>query len=200
MAERERKDVLGRVRRRRAAGASATAVVAAAIVIPLTVGAAAGAANTSAPRAVTGTAPGPESSAEKEAPPWPWAVTVNGHARGALGTPPNQSAGVPLFHVTPGEKLTIAVTVTVPAHSTMTKLFLGITGGYAGIGPRGPIGMKPVLATASRLAAGPHAFILRWTVPRAAAPSGYYLAFGAYWPRGTKDEPQAEEAPMVHLG
>jgi hypothetical protein len=182
------------------AGASAAAVVAAAMVIPLTLGAAAGSVNPGAGRAATGTSLGPGPGAEKEAPPWPWTVTVNGHARGALGTPMNQAAGVPLFDATPGEKLTIAVTVTVPAHSTMTKLFLGITGGYAGVGPRGPIGMKPVLATASLLAAGPHRFTLRWTVPRAAAPDGYYLAFAAYWPRGTKNEPQAEEAPMVHLG
>lgn len=200
MAGRERKDVVGRVRRRRVMGASAAAITAAAIVIPLSLGGAAGSVNTGARRAVTGTSLGSGPAAEKEAPPWPWTVTVNGHARGALGTPINQSADVPLFDVAPGEKLTIAVTVTVPAHSTMTKLFLGITGDSAGVGPRGPIGMKPVLATASWLAAGRHSFTLRWTVPRAAAPGGYYLAFAAYWPRGTKDEPQAEEAPMVHLG
>ncbi len=90
----------------------------------------------------------PEAAARAvtEAPPWPWTVTVNGHARGALGTPMNQSAGVPLFDVTSGEKLMITVTVTVPAHSTMTKLFLGITGGSVSVeAPSGPGRLGDVL-------------------------------------------------------
>lgn len=105
-------------------------------------------------------------SAEKEAPPPQWTVTVNGHARDALGTLMNQSADVPRFDVTPGEKLTIAVTITVPAHTEMTKCLLGITGDVAGIGPHGPIGMEPILATASHLTPGPYKFTLHWTVPR----------------------------------
>jgi hypothetical protein len=60
------------------------------------------------------------------------------------------------FDVAPGEKLTIAVTITVPARTEMTKFFLGITRDVAGIGPHGPIGMEPILATASHLTPGPY--------------------------------------------
>jgi hypothetical protein len=59
--------------------------------------------------------------------------------------------------------------------------------------------MKPVLTTAERLGPGKHAFTVRWTVPvRGAQPTyGYELAMAAYWPRETKDEPQAEEGSML---
>ncbi|HEX3959522.1 MAG TPA: hypothetical protein VHZ03_23300 [Trebonia sp.] len=139
-------------------------------------------------------------SAEKEAPALPWKVTVNGHARGALGTLMNQAASVPRFDVAPGEKLTIAVTITVPARTEMTKFFLDITGDVAGIGPHGPIGMEPILATASHLTPGPYKFTLHWTVPPGAEPAdGYHLSMAASWPEGTKNEPQGEEGPMVEL-
>ena len=68
MAGRERKDVVGRVRRRRVMGASAAAITAAAIVIPLSLGRAAGSVNTDARRAVTGTSLGQGPGAAKEAP------------------------------------------------------------------------------------------------------------------------------------
>jgi hypothetical protein len=93
------------------------------------------------------------------------------------------------------------MTVTVPAHTEMTEFFLGITGDTAGIGPHGPIGMKPVLATAAHIHPGAHKFTVRWTVPRGAAPSlGDQLAFAAFWPDGTKNEPAAEEGPLVDFG
>jgi hypothetical protein len=197
---------VSRARRRRArigAAISVTAAAAAAaVVIPLTLG---GASHAGAPAAAGsfpagGIAPGPVPSAEKGAPVLLWTVTVNGHARGALGTLMNQSANVPRFDVAPGEKLSIAVTITVPAHTEMTKLFLGITGDLVGIGPHGPIGMKPVLATATHLTPGPYKFTLHWTVPRAAGPAdGYHLAMAESWPKGTENEPQAEELPMVQL-
>ena len=188
-----------RIRQRRgriAAAVSVAAAAVAAVVIPLTFGTSGPGNGQGPPSAVIA----PASPAQSEAPPQGWTATINGHVLEALGTLPNQSANVPLFTVTRGEKLTIVVTITVPAHSTMTKLFLGITGDSAGIGPRGPIGMSPVLATAARLAPGEHKFTLHWTVPRASAPDGYQLALAEYWPRGTPNEPQAEELPMVRLG
>jgi hypothetical protein len=196
-----------RIRRRRArigTAISVTAAAAAAVVIPLTLAGApvpgAGAPAGARPGPAGGIGPGSSASAEKEAPPLPWTVTVNGHARGALGTLMNQSADVPRFDVTPGEKLTMAVTITVPAHTEMTKFLLGITGDVAGIGPHGPIGMEPILATASHLTPGPYKFTLHWTVPRGAEPAdGYHLALAASWPKGTENEPQGEELPMVEL-
>ena len=117
------------------------------------------------------------------------------------GRPPADAGGkaaLPWFDVVAGEKVTFTVTVTVPAHAEMTKLFLGITtGGVGGVGPRGPIGMVPVLATASRLTAGPHRFTLHWTVPRGGrgALLGYEVSGAAYWPRGTKGEPGRRGGP-----
>jgi hypothetical protein len=112
---------------------------------------------------------------------------------------PASLANEPQFDVAPREKVTITMTVTVPAHTKMTKFFLGITGVTAGVGPRDPIGMKPVLATAAHLAPGTHKFTVHWTLPRGSAPDGYQLAMAAYWPRETKNEPQMEEGPMVEF-
>ena len=133
--------------------------------------------------------------------PPPWAVTVNGQAPGVPESLADGPAGEPQFDVAPGEKVTIAMSVTVPAHTEMTRFFPGITGDMAGIGPRGPIGMKPVLATAAHLAPGAHKFTVHWTVPMGTAPRpGYQLAMAAYWPKGTRNEPEAEEVPMAGFG
>jgi hypothetical protein len=192
-----------RLRRRRARvalGASAAAVVAAAVAIPLWLGGTVPGGAGVSPSAVTGasraaatpSAEPPGEGAGKTVPPPAWTVTVNGR------TAKMGSAAEPQFGVARGERVTIVITVTVPAHDQLTKLFLGITGDSAGIGPRGPIGMKPVLATAADLGPGEHAFTVHWTVPAGTEPaSGYRLAMGAYWPKGTADEPQEEEVPMV---
>jgi hypothetical protein len=131
--------------------------------------------------------------------PWPWsALTLNGR-------PPKDADGKaaePWFDVSAGERVTFAVTVTVPGHAEMTKLFLGITvnGTSAGVGPHGPVGMATVLATASHLTAGPHRFTVHWTVPKGKPPNlGYQVAGAAYWPRGTKGEPYSEEGPMANV-
>jgi hypothetical protein len=192
-----------RRRRRRArisVGATAAAVVAAAVAIPLRLGGTApGGAGVSA-GPVTGASRAADSTsalppgvgAGKSVPPPAWTVTFNGRTA-RMG-----SAAEPRFGVARGQHVTIMITVTVPAHDQLTKLFLGITGDSAGIGPRGPIGMKPVLATAAGLGPGKHAFTVHWTVPTGTEPAyGYELALGAYWPRETTTEPQAEEVPMV---
>lgn len=196
-----------RLRRRRArvaASASAAAVMAAGVALPLWLGGTSPArqppspvtgASKSAPSSVAGgsqSAPSSVAGGSKTVPPPAWTVTVNGR------TAKMGSAAEPQFRVARGEHVTIMITVTVPAHDQLTKLFLGITGDSAGIGPRGPIGMNPVLVTAERLGPGKHAFTVQWTVPRGTEPVyGYRLALAAYWPRGTKDEPREEEDPMV---
>ena len=189
--------VAGGVPRRpvRAAALPAGLAVAAAVVaIPLSLGGCTGAL--SAARAGTRT---PELVVSPpKVVPWPWsALTLNGR-------PPKDANGAaePWFDVTAGETVTFAVTVTVPAHAEMTKLFLGIAvnGTSTGVGPHGPVGMATVLATASHLTAGAHRFTVHWTVPEGKPPNlGYQVAGAAYWPRGTKDEPDAEEAPMATM-
>jgi hypothetical protein len=186
------------VRRRpvRAAALSAgVAGVAAVVAIPLSLGGGTGTLSAAGAGPPT---PEPLLSPLKLAPePWS-ALTLNGR-------PPkdaNGKAAEPWFDVSAGETVTFAVTVTVPAHAKMTKLFLGITvnGTDAGVGPHGPVGMVTVLATASRLTAGPHRFTVHWTVPKGKPPNlGYQVAGAAYWPRGTKGEPNSEEGPMANV-
>jgi hypothetical protein len=188
--------VAARARRRpvRSAALSAGAAgVAAVIAIPLAIG------GTGAPSAARNV-PYETVHASNDYPhtvPWPWSgITMNGRPPADAGG----KAALPWFDVVAGEKVTFTVTVTVPARAEMTKLFLGITtGGVGGVGPRGPIGMVPVLATASRLTAGPHRFTLHWTVPLGGrgALLGYEVSGAAYWPRGTKGEPADEEGPMA---
>lgn len=188
-----------RVRRRRAAVAATcgAAIVAAAVAVPVALGGTSGAAGIPA-AAGSAPFPGPGASPMKPSPPLPWTVTVNGQPLGVPEELADGYTGQTQFDVAPGEKVTIEMTVTVPAHTQMTKFFLGITGDTSGIGPRGPIGMEPVLATASNLTPGVHAFTVRWTAPTGAAPQyGYQIAMATFWPRSVKSEPNAAEIPLV---
>jgi hypothetical protein len=185
-----------RVRRRRAAVAATcgAAIVAAAVAVPVALSGTSGAAGPRAP------APGPAASGMKSGPPLLWTVTVNGQPLGVPEELADGYTGQTQFDVAPGEKVTIEMTVTVPAHTQMTKFFLGITGDTVSIGPRGPIGMEPVLATASNLAPGVHAFTAHWTAPTGAAPRyGYQIAMAMFWPRSVKSEPNAAEIPLVDV-
>jgi hypothetical protein len=188
-----------RIRRCRAAVAATcgAAIVAAAVAVPVALGGTSGAAGIqAAPRGAP--FPGPVASPLKLAPPPPWTVTVNGQPLGVPEELADGYTGQTQFDVAPGEKVTIEMTITVPAHTQMTKFFLGITGDTAGIGPRGPIGMEPVLATASNLAPGVHAFAVHWTAPVGAPPRyGYQVAMAMFWPRSVKSEPYAAEIPLV---
>jgi hypothetical protein len=67
----------------------------------------------------------------------------------------------------PGEDLAITVEVTVPAHVTLTGLWLGITNDLLSPGPDGPPDMSPILAARTRTPLGPgvHRFRLHWAVP-----------------------------------
>jgi hypothetical protein len=140
-----------RIRRRRhwRAGtfaAISAAVVASAVAIPLT---------------LDGTSHGRGAAAPHVGPRLSYTVTVNGQTR----TVPARTGALPLFTVTPGERLTMRVKVTVPRPQAMKALWLGITDGAETAG-KIPTYMKPILAGGRRvLRPGAHQFVLHWTVP-----------------------------------
>ena len=158
-------DLAARVRRirrgrRRRAGiiAALSAVVVVASAVALTLG------GTSQPVI---SEPGPRP------PGLSYTVTVNGQTRAIPATGAAQ-----LFTVTPGERLTMTVQVTVPGPQAMTALWLGITNGVLS----GHANMEPVLAASTRvpLRPGAHRFVLHWTVPAGLAP-GTSRQLSAEW-------------------
>ena len=96
-----------------------------------------------------------------------YTVTANGQTRAVPAT-----GTVPLFTVTPGERLTMTVEVTVPGPRAMTALWLGITNGILASRHGGPADMNPILAASTRvpLRPGAHRFVLHWTVPAGLRP------------------------------
>ena len=148
LAARVRRIRRGRRRRAGIIAAVSAVAVASAVAIPLTLG---------------GTSR-PVTAAPPPAPPGlSYTVTVNGQTR---AVPANGAAQ--LFSVTPGERLTVTVEVTVPGPRAMTSLWLGITSGVLS----GHANMEPVLAASTRvpLRPGAHRFVLHWTVPAGLAP------------------------------
>jgi hypothetical protein len=142
-----------RIRRRRRSrarilAAVSAAAVASAVAIPLTLG------GTSQPVISAPPPPPPGLS---------YTVTANGQTRAVPA-----AGAVPLFTVTPGERLTMTVEVTVPGPRAMTALWLGITNGVLS----GHATMKPILAPSTRvpLRPGAHRFVLHWTVPAGLRP------------------------------
>ena len=190
-----------RVRRRRArigAGASAAAVVAAAAVaLPLGLGGTAPGGSLPAGRHPPGMIAGPV----PPGPPLELTVTVNGQPLAVPESLADGPTGWPQYDLAPGERVTITMTVTVPAHAQLVKFFMGITGDSSGIGPRGPIGMKPVLGTVAQLGPGTHALTGHWTVPAGTPPPLFYeLSVAAYWSKATTSEPNEEEVPIADFG
>jgi len=104
-----------------------------------------------------------------------FAVAVNGQSR----TQPLDGPA-PRFTVTPGERLSIRVSVIVQAHARVTALWLGIAdGGVSSPGAAGqqPAGLRPVFAHAGRLLTpGSHTFAATWTVPSAAPGTTVWIA------------------------
>ena len=102
-------------------------------------------------------------------------VTVNGRS---MATPPVEppipvhTGPFPSFAVSPGEHLAINVAVTVPAHATVTAIWLGVTeGGYGVLRGGRPSGLSTILVHSRRtLAPGLHVFRMRWTVPAGIQP------------------------------
>jgi hypothetical protein len=138
----------GRRRRTGIIAAVAVVVVALAVAIPLTRG------------------PG-QTVISEPSPPAPglsYTVTANGEARSV----PASGGALPLFAITPGERLTVAVEVRVPEPEPMTALWLGITNGVLS----GHSNMEPVLAASTRrpLRPGAHRFVLHWAIPAGLRP------------------------------
>jgi hypothetical protein len=153
-----------RWRRRRRAGiiaAVSVAGVASAVAIPLTRG---------GPGQLVISAPaGPP-------PGLSYTVTANGQTRADSATTP-----VPLFTITPGERLTMTVEVTVPGTQAVTALWLGITNGVLS----SHAAMEPILAASTRvpLRPGAHRFALHWTVPAGLRPgTSRQLSVEWAWP------------------
>jgi hypothetical protein len=145
-----------RIRRRRAriiggASGSFLAVAALAVAVPL---------------AVTNRS-GPPPSMQPAPIPFQPSVTVRAKdASRREFLPVARRIPQPQFAVSPGERLVLTVTVTVPRHHTVTALWLGITGDIWGFGPAGNVGMHPVLVHSHRpLRPGAHRFTFSWTVP-----------------------------------
>lgn len=84
---------------------------------------------------------------------------------------------MPRYRIRPGEHLLMRVALTVPENLRLTALWLGISAGVWGSGPKGrPVGMRPVLAHSRQpLAAGVHTFGLRWRVPEGWSGRSMYL-------------------------
>jgi len=156
-------DVRRARRRRRRTGiiAAATVVAALAVAIPLTRG------------------PGQSVISEPGPPPPALAYTVT--ANGQTRSVPASGGALPLFTITPGERLTLTVQVRVPGPEPMAGLWLGITNGVL----NGHAGMKPVLAASTRepLRPGVHRFVLHWAVPAGLRPgSSRQLSAQWAWP------------------
>jgi len=146
-----------RIRRRRARiGAvvtgAATAVAATAVAVPV-------ALSGPGQPARSGT---DEQSGISTAPPVVprpgYSIIVNGQAQPFRGD----------YAITPGERLTIIVDVTVPARKSLSDLWIGITNGVLAPGRNGPADMSPILAgrADAHLGRGVHQFRLRWVAPR----------------------------------
>jgi hypothetical protein len=112
---------------------------------------------------------------DRPAPPPPkvmFATAINGQ----LALQPKDGSP-PKYHVSPGERLSIRIAVTVPRHTQLTALWLGISSGTWGSGQNGyPTGMNPILAHSSKpLSAGLHTFKLHWRIPENRPGGDLYL-------------------------
>jgi len=171
-----------RRRRRRRAGITAAVsavAVASAVAIPLTRG---------------GTSQSVKSAPGPPPPRLSYTVTANGQTRAVSAT-----GAVPLFTVTPGQRLTMTVAVTVPGPKAMTALWLGITNGILAPRRGGPADMNPILAASTRmpLRPGAHRFVLHWTVPAELAP-GSSRQLSAEW-AWREPEPGDAEAEVAYF-
>jgi hypothetical protein len=109
------------------------------------------------------------------APPPPkvtFVTTINGRTAS-----PTKYGRPPRYPLRPGAHLSMTVVVTVPRHLRVTDLWLGISAGTWGNGPKGrPIGMNPILAHSRRpLSAGRHTFELHWRIPALRPGGSLYL-------------------------
>lgn len=166
-------DLAGRIRRQRAKNAWAVsacmaAIAAAAVAIPLGLA-------SSTPQFVSPDVVRSQPLAIRDL---QFTVTVNGQ-RPSIRPQPKPLAGCgrspadpcpaapePGFTVSPGERLSILVAVTIPARARITDLWLGISRGTFGFMRSEPIGLQPILAhIRNGLRPGRRSFRIEWTVP-----------------------------------
>jgi hypothetical protein len=204
-------DVAGRIRRQRAKNTWAVsgcvaAVAALAVAIPLGLVSRANPGTGNAATGMPGSAKlgagrggGIKSGPESVPPPrlrlMQFAVTVNGQrpsidfagqtkAPYGCGKTPADACPASLgpgFTVTPGERLSIRVLVTIPRRARVTDLWLGISRGSFGSNRTGPIGQQPILAhIRNGLEPGRRTFRIDWTVPDETK-TGTVLWLAASW-------------------
>jgi hypothetical protein len=133
-----------RIRRRRAGVAGAAAAVAVAAVA------------VAVPVALRGPGQTAISRPPSVAPSPGFSITVNGQAHAPRAS----------YAITAGENLTIIVDVTVPAHKSLSALWIGITNGVLSPHRDGPADMSPILVhPGTPLDPGVHQFRLHWFTP-----------------------------------
>jgi len=186
-------DLAGRIRRRRATAAGAVAgcvAVAAALAIAVPLSLSSGADHG---------LPGSPGNSRVLGPPFAirnlgYVVAMNGRRPALLPHPkPPEGCGRTTadpcpgrpgagFVVSPGERLSFRLTVTIPSRARLTDLWFGISGGTFGSDADGrPTGQNPILAHfRSNLQPGRHVIDLDWTVPDQ-TPSGTKLWLAASW-------------------
>lgn len=186
-------DLIGRIRRRRVRtawtiSACIAAVAAITVAVPL------GLANSTRPGQGAESGPGLRAEPGPLLRPMPFTVTVNGqrpsippHHKPPKGcgrstANPCPAAPEPGVIVSPGERLSIRVTVSIPARARISDLWLGISHGtFGSTGTGQPTGQQPILAHIRKhLEPGQHTFWVAWTVP-AQTPHGTVLWLAASW-------------------
>ena len=198
-------EVAGQIRRRRVrnawlASAGAALVLAAVITLPLALTARSHpdlqAAGTPIPTpAGPVTQPGPVAGPIPSPPPLDlkFAVTVNGlpptvpphHRPAGCASPsvPCLASPAPGFAVSPGQHLSIRVTVGVPGRARLDGLWVGITNGTmtSPARPGGPFGgVRPILVHVTGLNPGQHTTRFGWTM-LARTPFGTVLLLSTSW-------------------
>ena len=119
-----------------------------------------------------------------------FAVTVNGESRQIART-----GSLPRFIAAPAGRAHIRIDLTVPARTTVTTLWLGITEGK--LSPPGPEGQRPrgmrwaLAHTRVRLVAGRHIFRMTWVMP-AQLPRGKSMLLMAGWASDQQDAQAAQ--------
>ena len=122
-----------------------------------------------------------------------FATTVSGRY-----TSISKGGRVPIFRVRPGTYLVMRVAVTVPRHTTVTALSLGISTGTYGGSPQHPTDLHPILARSRQpLTAGVHTFGLAWRIPK--DHSGASLHLASVWSTNQPPESVAQAIATLAL-
>jgi hypothetical protein len=179
-------DLAGSIRRRRrriitATSACLAAVAALAVALPV---------------GLNGASPGASSGAPPAAvKPVKFTVSVNGQR------PSPRHALIRGFAVSPGEHLSIEVTVTVPSRARIEGIWLGVSTGTIGQSRTGPIGLRPILTHLRKhLQPGRHMFRLTWTVPAQLGNAGHLWLAGTWAGMLPETGPARSHEPLTQVG